>query len=427
MFSRSHELWQRARNVIPGGVNSPVRAFKSVQGDPLFVAAGHGAHVYDVDGNGYIDYVQSWGPLILGHAALEVVGALQTTLLKGTSFGIPTEGEVQLAEEITHALPSMEKVRLVNSGTEAVMSALRLARGVTGKNKIAKFEGCYHGHADGLLVRAGSGVMTLGIPDSAGVPASYASETLVLPFNDLESSSSLLRAHANDLAALIVEPVAGNMGCIPPRRGFLEGLRDLCTELNILLIFDEIITGFRVAYGGMQSLSGVIPDLTTLGKILGGGMPIGAYGGKQTIMDHLAPEGPVYQAGTLSGNPLAVQAGLATLRRLSKPGTYECLEALGKQLETAIHREADLNHVAVQVNRMGSMLTLFFHDHEVWDYTSACQSDTHRFASFHRAMLNSGVYLPPSQFECWFLSLAHGEGEIERTCLALGHALREGA
>ena len=423
MSSRSHELCQRAQRVIPGGVNSPVRAFRSVNGNPVFIAAGHGAHVYDVDGRDYVDYVQSWGPLILGHAPVELIAALQTALLKGTSFGMSTEAEVELAERVIEAFPSIEKVRLVNSGTEAAMSALRLARGVTGRSKIAKFAGCYHGHADGLLVKAGSGAMTFGTPDSAGVPSSYASETLILPYNDSETAASLLRSNGEDLAAVIVEPVAGNMGCIPPREGFLESLRTVCTELDALLIFDEVITGFRVAYGGMQALTGIQPDLTILGKVLGGGLPIGAYGGKKDVMDQLAPEGPVYQAGTLSGNPLAVQAGLATLGALSHPGAYEKLESLGDRLEKGIAEQAKARSVPIQINRLRSMLTLFFNEGEVFDHDSASLSDTRLFASFHKNMLECGVFLPPSQFECWFLGLAHGEGEIELTCQAVGKAL----
>lgn len=423
MGSRSSELWQKALVSIPGGVNSPVRAFKSVGGNPRFVAAGHGSTIYDVDGKSYIDYVMSWGPLILGHAPSEVIAILQTTLLKGTSFGIPTEAEVLLAEEVIRAVPSAEKVRLVNSGTEATMSALRLARGFTGRDKIAKFEGCYHGHADGLLVKAGSGALTFGAPDSAGVPAAVAEQTLVLPYNHLEETRSLLLAHRREVAAVIVEPVAGNMGCVRPAPGFLEGLRKICLEIGALLIFDEIITGFRVAYGGMQSVAGITPDLTCLGKILGGGLPMGAYAGRAEIMDLLAPEGPVYQAGTLSGNPLAVNAGWAMLKVLSKPGTYERLESLGHRLEQGLRESLTRARVPGQVNRMGSLLTLFFTDHPVTDLSSAMMSDTKRYAEFHSRMLEAGITLPPSQFECWFLSLAHTEDDIDKTVAAAAASL----
>ncbi|MGB9803256.1 glutamate-1-semialdehyde 2,1-aminomutase [Desulfofundulus sp.] len=414
-FARSEELFARARCYMPGGVNSPVRAFKAVGGQPLFIARGEGALIYDVDGNKYIDYVGSWGPLILGHRHPEVMAALQECLEIGTSFGAPTELEIELARAIVEALPSVEMVRLVNSGTEATMSALRLARAYTGRNKIIKFEGCYHGHADFLLIKAGSGALTLGVPSSPGVPAGTAADTIVAPYNDLDTLEAIFDRKGKDIAAVIVEPVAGNMGVVPPREGFLEGLREITRHYGALLIFDEVITGFRLSYGGAQALYNIDPDLTCLGKIIGGGLPVGAYGGRRQIMEQVAPEGPVYQAGTLSGNPLAVTAGLATLRALKKPGTYEELErktALLMQGLTEAAREAGL---ILSFNRVGSMLCTFFTETPVVDYNTACTADTRRYAVFFRSMLEQGVYLAPSQFEATFVSLAHTDEHIQQT------------
>ena len=409
---------------MPGGVNSPVRAFGAVGGEPPFIARAKGSRVWDADGRESIDYVCSWGPLILGHAPEEVVSAVRAAAEKGTSFGAPTAAEVELAEVVIRAFPSIEMVRLVNSGTEAAMSAIRLARGFTGRDKVVKFDGGYHGHADGLLVKAGSGAATLAIPGSHGVPASYAAETLVARYNDLDSVSRLIEAHGDDTACIIVEPVAGNMGVVPPAEGFLEGLQGLCAGRGILLIFDEVITGFRVAFGGMQQLTGIRADLTILGKIIGGGLPIGAYGGGREIMKHLAPLGPVYQAGTLSGNPVATAAGLATLRALQGSGLHESLEEKGAMLERGLLEAASAVGVPVQTNRVGSMMTLFFNDGPVADYESAKRSDTERYARYFRAMLASGISLPPSQFEAFFLSAAHTEEDLSRTLEASRRAMR---
>jgi glutamate-1-semialdehyde 2,1-aminomutase len=405
----SEQLFQRAQKVIPGGVNSPVRAFRSVGGSPLFIARGEGSHLFDADGNEYIDYVGSWGPLLLGHRHPAILQALEEALGSGTSFGAPTEREVELAEAICDAMPSIEMVRLVNSGTEATMSAIRVARGFTGRDLIVKFEGCYHGHVDSLLVKAGSGVATLGLPDSPGVPKCFSDTTLALPSNSPEALEQAFRAHGSHIAAVIVEPVVGNMGCVPPAPGFLQTLREITARHGALLILDEVMTGFRVAFGGAQQLYGVRPDLTTLGKVIGGGLPIGAYGGRADIMSGVAPAGPIYQAGTLSGNPLAVAAGLAMLRYLkAHPETYTQLEANTAAICGAPPRSST-------ANRVGSMFTIFFTGGPVTDYQSAKKSDTQRFAGFHRAMLERGVYLPPSQFEAAFVSAAHTAEDVRAT------------
>jgi glutamate-1-semialdehyde 2,1-aminomutase len=403
--------------VIPGGVNSPVRAFRGVGGNPPFLERGEGAHVFDVDGNEYIDYVGSWGPLLLGHCHPEIVAAVREALEKGTSFGAPTEREVELAEAIREAVPSIEMVRLVNSGTEATMSAIRVARGFTGRDLVVKFEGCYHGHVDSLLVKAGSGLATLGIADTQGVPKAFCDTTLALPYNSAEAVEEAFRRHGERIAAVIVEPVAGNMGVVPPAPGFLESLRRATERAGALLIFDEVMTGFRVAFGGAQARYGIRPDLTTLGKVIGGGLPVGAYGGRRDVMSRVAPAGPVYQAGTLSGNPLAVSAGLAMLRHLkAHPEVYARLEQLAARLCAAAPR-------GVTVNRVGSMFTFFFTEGPVTDYESAKRSDTERFGRYFRAMLERGVYLAPSQFEAAFVSAAHTEEDIRRTVAAVAVAV----
>ncbi len=418
----SRKFFEEAIKVIPGGVNSPVRACKSVGADPVFFASGAGPFLIDVDGQEYIDYVASWGPLILGHAHPEVVSAVQAAAESGTSFGAPTWMEVELARLICEFVPSVEMVRLVNSGTEATMSAVRLARGYTGRKKIVKFDGCYHGHADSFLVKAGSGVATLGIPGSPGVPEEIVSNTISLPYNDLEAVRKAFKKMGEEIAAVIVEPIAGNMGVIPPKEGFLEGLREITLKHGALLIFDEVITGFRVGLSGAQGLYGVTPDLTCLGKIIGGGLPVGAYGGKAEIMKHIAPDGPVYQAGTLSGNPIAVAAGLATLRILSRPGIYDRLEELSKRLAEGLAKAAKEAGAKVTFNRVGSMMTCFFCEGEVTDFASASASDTERYGKFWREMLARGVYLAPSQFEAAFVSLAHTEEEIDYTIEAAREA-----
>ncbi len=419
----SESLFAAAQRVIPGGVNSPVRAFKGVGGSPFFVARAEGARIVDEDGRSYIDFLGSWGPLILGHAAPAVVEALTETARRGTSYGAPTAQEVEMAERIRRAVPSMEMVRLVSSGTEAAMSAIRVARGATGRDRIIKFDGCYHGHADSLLVKAGSGGATFGVPDSSGVPAALAALTLALPFNDLEAVSRALETHQGQVAAVLVEPVAGNMGVVPPAPGFLDGLRALCTRHEAVLIFDEVITGFRVGYGGAQALYSVRPDLTCLGKIIGGGLPVGAYGGSSELMSKVAPLGPVYQAGTLSGNPLAVAAGLATLRQLEDPAVYARLERLGALFELGINEAARRSGVPVTVNRVGSMLTAFFSEGPVTDYASAKRADTGRYARFFHAMLERGVFLAPSQFEAAFVSLAHSEQDLDTAARACREAM----
>jgi glutamate-1-semialdehyde 2,1-aminomutase len=422
-MTSSESLFQAAQRVIPGGVNSPVRAFRGVGGTPFFVARAEGAHIIDVDGRSYIDFLGSWGPLILGHAAGAVVEAVTEAARRGTSYGAPTGAEVEIAELIARAVPSMEMVRLVSSGTEAAMSAIRLARGATGRDVIVKFDGCYHGHADSLLVKAGSGGATFGVPDSLGVPAALAALTLALPFNDLAAVRRALEAHPGKVAAVVVEPVAGNMGVVPPAPGFLPGLRELCTRHGTLLVFDEVITGFRVAWGGAQARYGVRPDLTCLGKIIGGGLPVGAYGGSRELMSRVAPLGQVYQAGTLSGNPLAVAAGLATLRALEREGVYERLERLGAHLEAGIGEAARATGVPVTVNRVGSMLTAFFTEGPVVDYASAKRADTARYGRFFHAMLDRGVFLAASQFEAAFVSLAHSEQDLDAAARACREAL----
>ncbi len=422
----SEQWFAAAARLMPGGVNSPVRAFRAVGGTPVFVARGEGSRLVDVEGRAYIDYVMSWGPLILGHAPKRVTEALREALTRGTSFGAPTPGEVELAQEIQAAVPSMELLRLVSSGTEAAMSALRVARGFTGRPKLVKFEGCYHGHADSLLVKAGSGGATFGVPDSLGVPPDLARLTLTVPYNDLDALRAVLAAEGREIAAVIVEPVAGNMGVVPPAPGFLAGLRELTARYGVLLIFDEVITGFRVAYGGAQARYGVRPDLTILGKIIGGGLPVGAYGGRRDVMECVAPLGGVYQAGTLSGNPLAVTAGLETLRALREPGVYETLEARAAALEAGLREAAAAARAPVTVNRVGSMLTAFFTDGPVRDWATAARADRARYGRFFHAMLQRGVYLAPSQFEAAFLSTAHSGEDVAATVAAARAAL-EGA
>jgi glutamate-1-semialdehyde 2,1-aminomutase len=419
----SERWFAEAQELMPGGVNSPVRAFRGVGGTPFFVARGEGARLVDVDGRTYLDYVMSWGPLILGHAPKRVTDALRDALDRGTSYGAPTPGEVELAREIRAAVPSMEMLRLCSSGTEAAMGALRVARGFTGRAKLVKFEGCYHGHADSLLVKAGSGGATFGVPDSLGVPPDLARLTLTVPYNDLDAVRRVLAAEGRDVAAVIVEPVGGNMGVVPPAPGFLAGLRELTRQDGTLLVFDEVITGFRVAYGGAQARYGVAPDLTILGKIIGGGLPVGAYGGRRDVMACVSPLGGVYQAGTLSGNPLAVAAGLETLRALREPGVYEALEARAAALEAGLVAGAERGGVPLTVNRVGSMLTGFFAAGPVTDWTSAARADRTRYAAFFHAMLARGVYLAPSQFEAAFLSTAHSPDDVAATVEAAAAAL----
>ena len=415
----SSELNRRALRSMSGGVNSPVRAFKAVGAEPLFVDHAAGAYIYDADGNKYIDYLQSWGASILGHANPRVVETIQNSAKKGTSYGLSTALEAELAELIKRAFPSIELLRMVNSGTEAVMSAVRLARGYTGRTKVLKFEGCYHGHSDGLLAKAGSGITTFSVPDSAGVPQSVASETLVVPYNDLEAARKITEQFADDIACILIEPVAANMGVIPPAEGFLEGLRKLCDSINALLIFDEVITGFRVAPGGAQEKYGIQADLTTLGKIIGGGLPVGAFGGRTEIMKFLAPDGPVYQAGTLSGNPVVASAGIAVLNTLIETNPYEELESLAGLLEMKLKEAFEDVSLPVRINRVGSMLTVFFCENPVSNYSSARTADTSRYASFFRAMQKSGILFPPSQFEAAFLSTAHAIRDIEKTITPL--------
>jgi glutamate-1-semialdehyde 2,1-aminomutase len=423
-LKRSRELFKEAQKYLPGGVDSPVRAFKAVGGNPPFIVKGKGARIYDADGNEYIDYVGSWGPLILGHAHPRVVTELKRAAGRGTSFGAPTELETRLAKMISAAMPSLEMVRFVNSGTEAAMTALRLARAFTGRDKIVKFAGGYHGHADGLLVEGGSGLATLGIPSSPGVPESYSQNTLVAPYNSAGAVARLFERYPGEIAAVIIEPVAANMGVVPPQPGFLEDLRKLTGESGALLIFDEVITGFRIAYGGAQAAYGVTSDLTCLGKIIGGGLPVGAYGGRREIMEMVAPVGPVYQAGTLSGNPLAMTAGIETLKILGKPGVYERLEKSAAALEEGIVRAAAGSGVSLYVARVASLLTTFFTAGPVVDYDSAKQADNALFAKFFRRLLAAGIYWPPSQFEAVFISLAHTEDDIQTTIKTIGKALR---
>jgi glutamate-1-semialdehyde 2,1-aminomutase len=424
-MSRSEELFERARNTIPGGVSSPVRAFKAVGGSPLFLSRAQGARVFDEDGRSYVDYVGSWGPMILGHAHPAILEAVNEAAARGTSFGAPCALEVELAERVVRHVPSVEKVRFVSSGTEATMSALRVARGFTGRSKILKFDGCYHGHADSLLVAAGSGVATLGIPGSPGVPAGTVADTLVVPFNDVAAVERAVAEHGPDLAAVIVEPVCGNMGAVAPRPGYLEALREITRKNGTVLVFDEVMTGFRLALGGAQELYGVTPDMTCLGKILGGGLPAAAYGGRADIMATVAPEGPVYQAGTLSGNPLAMAAGKTAIDLLTEPGVYERLEKTSATLAAGLARAADEAGATVTVNRVGSMVTVFFGPGPVTDYATARTSDTTRFGRFFHAMLERGIALPPAQFEAAFVSLAHGPAEIDATLEAAGEAFRE--
>jgi glutamate-1-semialdehyde 2,1-aminomutase len=421
---RSKKLFARAQKRIPGGVNSPVRAFRSVGGDPRFIKSGKGSHILDVDGNSYIDYVGSWGPLILGHCPSIVQAALRSQISLGTSFGASTENEVILAEMLTEAIPSIEKVRLVNSGTEATMSAIRLARAFTGRNKIIKFDGCYHGHVDSLLVKAGSGVATLGLPDSPGVQPQDCSSTISVPYNDSEIVQHVLELNRSEVAAVIIEPVAGNMGTVLPDGGFLQRLRKLTREHGVLLVFDEVITGFRLSYGGAQEILKVKPDMTCLGKIIGGGLPVGAYGGHKEIMKWVAPEGPVYQAGTLSGNPLAVSAGIAALEALKKPGIYKKLERMTAELVSGLQKAAEQVGIPVKINSIGSMFTIFFTSSPVTDFQTAKSSDTARYARFFHAMLNAGVYFPPSQFETCFVSLAHTGNDIKTTIKAAREAFK---
>jgi glutamate-1-semialdehyde 2,1-aminomutase len=412
---RSHAIHAAAQQYLPGGVDSPVRAFKAVGGEPVVMAYGRGSHIWDADANDYIDYVGSWGPLIFGHAYPPVVEILQKAAARGTSFGATTELEVELARLVCGAVPSIEQVRFVNSGTEATMSALRLARAFTGRDKIVKFEGGYHGHSDGLLAKAGSGVATLGLPDSAGVPASFAAETLLAPFNDRAAVERIFAERGSEIAALIVEPVPANMGLVPPQPGFLQFLRAITEAHGALLVFDEVISGFRLAYGGAQMYYGVVPDLTCLGKVIGGGLPVGAYGGRRDVMSLVAPVGPVYQAGTLSGNPMAMAAGIVTLKALANPEIYRALDAMGAQLAEGLRQAARAAECDVSVVQLGSMLTVFFASDAPRDYATAKAADTARYAAFFSAMLDAGVYLPPAQFEAMFVSMAHTQADLRRT------------
>jgi glutamate-1-semialdehyde 2,1-aminomutase len=420
----SHKLFNRAINVIPGGVNSPVRACKSVGAEPVFIDHAEGCMIYDADGNSFIDYIGSWGPMILGHRHSAVIKAIASVLNRGTSFGAPTDLEIVLAEMVIDAVTSVDMVRMVNSGTEATMSAIRLARGVTGRDIIIKFDGCYHGHADTLLVEAGSGVATLGIPGSPGVPESFVAHTISLPYNDIESVKKVMDEQGDKIACIIVEPVAGNMGLVRPVDGFLETLREVTEKSGSILIFDEVMTGFRVAYGGAQSLYKILPDITCLGKIIGGGLPVGAYGGKREIMEHIAPHGPVYQAGTLSGNPVAMAAGIATLMQLKKPGFYENLDKKADLLATGLEKAAERAGVKVRVDRAGSMVGLFFTDRDVKNFEDAKTSDLDMFSAYYNGMLEKGIYLAPSQFEALFVSAAHETEHIDKTIEAAEEVLK---
>ena len=425
MSTRSKALFDAAQQVIPGGVNSPARAFGPVGGDPLFIVKGEGARIVDTDGASYIDFVGSWGPLILGHAHPEIVAAVNEAAAEGTSFGAPTEIEVKMAQLVTEIVPSVEMVRMVNSGTEATMSAIRLARGHTGRNKIVKFEGCWHGHADSFLIQAGSSALTMGAPSSPGVTPGTAADSITVPFNDLEAVEKAVVENRDEIAAVIVEPIAGNMGVIPPVPGFLQGLRDVTTEMGIVLIFDEVITGFRVSCGGAQEFYGVTPDLTTLGKIIGGGLPVGAFGGRREIMSDISPLGKmVSQAGTLSGNPLAMTAGYETLKRLQEPGVYDVLETKAQALETGILENLKALGLKYQTNRVGSIMTLFFTESPVTSFDAANACDQDLFARYFREMLNRGIYLAPSQFEAAFVSLAHSDADIDATIKANYEALK---
>jgi len=423
-FSKSQSLYERARQIIPGGVNSPVRACQSVGADPLFIDRADGCLIYDADGNRFIDYIGSWGPMILGHRHPAVVEAIKNVLDRGTSFGAPTDLEIQLAEMVIDAVASVDVVRMVNSGTEATMSAIRLARGVTGRDLVIKFDGCYHGHADTLLVAAGSGVATLGIPGSPGVPQDVARHTLSLPFNDIEAVQQVMDDKGDQVACVIIEPVAGNMGLVPPAAGFLESLRGVTEKHGVVLIFDEVMTGFRVAYGGAQTLYGIRPDLTCFGKVIGGGLPVGAYGGKKEIMSQIAPQGSVYQAGTLSGNPIAMAAGIATLKQLKKEGVYESLAEKSRRLAAGLAEAAGKSGIAARVDHVGSMLGMFFTDREVTDFEAAKTCDLERFSAFYQGMRQAGIYLAPSQFEVLFLSAAHGDEHIDATIDAAQQVLQ---
>lgn len=420
-YKKSVEAFEKAKPLMPGGVNSPVRAFKSVKMDPIFMERGKGSKIYDIDGNEYIDYVLSWGPLILGHANDQVVESLKKAVELGTSFGAPTELENKMAELVIERVPSVEVVRMVSSGTEATMSALRLARGYTNRSKIVKFEGCYHGHGDSLLIKAGSGVATLGLPDSPGVPESIAKNTITVPYNDLDSVKYAFEQYGEDIACIIVEPVAGNMGVVPPLPGFLEGLREITTKNGSLLIFDEVMTGFRVGYNCAQGYFGITPDLTCLGKVIGGGLPVGAYGGKREIMEQIAPSGPIYQAGTLSGNPLAMTAGYETLRQLT-PEMYKGFQKKADRLEAGLKAAAEKYDIPISINRAGSMIGFFFTDEKVINYDKAKASNLDYFATYYREMANEGIFLPPSQFEGLFLSTEHSDEDIEKTLTAAERA-----
>jgi glutamate-1-semialdehyde 2,1-aminomutase len=422
-MSTSHELFQKAQQHIPGGVNSPVRAFKGVGGDPVFIEKAAGACIFDSEGRRYIDYVGSWGPMILGHAHPEVIAAVNEAVPRGLSFGAPTELEIRIADKVCELVPSIEMVRMVSSGTEATMSAIRLARGYTGRDKIVKFEGCYHGHSDSLLVKAGSGALTLGEPSSPGVPACLAEQTVTLDYNNLEQVKEAFTQIGNEVACIIVEPVAGNMNCIPPVPGFLEGLREVCDQYGTVLIFDEVMTGFRVGLGGVQGLYGIRPDLTTLGKVIGGGMPVGAFGGKREIMEKIAPLGPVYQAGTLSGNPVAMAAGLKTLELVSQPGFFEALGSKTEKLITGLVQAGRDAGVAVTENHVGGMFGLFFSEADkVTDFAGSMACDQNKFKTFFHAMLDEGIYLAPSAFEAGFVSAAHSDDDLEATLQAAGKA-----
>ncbi len=424
-LKKSKELFRKAKRLMPGGVNSPVRAFRAVGGIPLFIQSAKGSKIYDVDGNEYIDYVLSWGPMILGHSHPAVIRALRKACERGTSYGAPTPLEVELAGMIRKAYPSMQVVRMVNSGTEATMSAIRAARGFTGRDRVMKFEGCYHGHADGLLVKAGSGAATFGVPDSPGVPRGYARNTITLPFNDLKAFRDACEKFGDNTACVIIEPVVGNSGCILPRPGFLEGIRKLTSEHGIVLIFDEVMTGFRVSYGGAQKAFGIKPDMTCLGKVIGGGLPVGAYGGRKEIMRMIAPDGPVYQAGTLSGNPLAMTAGIETLKILSRRETYRKLTAKSAALEDALKDAAGRAGVKTKFYRAGTMFCTYFTDKEVCNFTDAANTDTETFAKFFRKMLERGINLAPSAFEAGFMSLAHTQADINRTARAAYQSFKE--
>ncbi len=423
-YEKSHKLFNRALSVIPGGVNSPVRACKSVGMEPVFIEHADGCMIYDSDGNGYIDYVGSWGPMILGHRHPSVIEAVESVLKRGTSFGAPTDLEIELAEIIIDAVPSIEMVRMVNSGTEATMSAIRLARGITNRDTIIKFDGCYHGHADTLLVEAGSGVATLGIPGSPGVPKSFVEHTLSLPYNDIDAFKKIMKEQGEKIACVIVEPIAGNMGLMPPVDGFLEALRELTKNSGSLLIFDEVITGFRAEFGGAQSLYGISPDITCLGKIIGGGLPVGAYGGKSEIMSHMAPQGSVYQAGTLSGNPVAMAAGIATLTRLKEPGFYNALDEKAKRLANGLKEAAGKAGKKATINQVGSVLGLFFTDTRIKNYEDAKTCDLELFSAYYKGMRQKGIYIAPSQFESLFISAAHETEQIDATIEAAEEVLR---